>query len=128
MNQFDYVNDINQNKKDIISNSENPELMEKEYSAFFINKALSYYPDTILYSNEMNTHHFLDSKMQFDYFLNSIRIKKRFSKWVKKVDNDHLEVVKEYFSYGNQKAEQALKILTKDQIAKIKLRLEKGGV
>lgn len=128
MNQFDYVNDINQNKKDIISNSENPELMEKEYSAFFINKALSYYPDTILYSNEMNTHHFVDNKMQFDYFLNSIRIKKRFSKWVKKVDNDHLEVVKEYFGYNNVKAEQALRILTKDQIANIKLRLEKGGV
>jgi hypothetical protein len=126
MNPFDYVNSINSGK-DIITGSENEEFAEKEYKPFLTNKAFSYYPDTIAHANAMNLNHFLDNKMQYDYLLNSIRPSKRFAKWVKKQDSNDLEVVKEYYGYGNAKAYQALDILSSEQLETIKEKLEKGG-
>lgn len=120
MNPFDYVNSINFTKKDIMED-------EKSYVPFIVNKALSYFPDTILYSNEMNRRHSLDNKLQYHYFLNTIRPKKRFSKWAKKEDSDNLEIVKRFYDYNNQKAEQALSILTPSQLQIIRKKLSEGG-
>lgn len=120
MNPFDYVNSINFTKKDIMED-------EKSYAPFLINKALSYFPDTILYANEMNSNHHLDNKLQYHYLLNSIRPKKRFSKWAKKQDSDNLEIVKRFYDYNDQKAEQALSILSPSQIETIREKLSEGG-
>lgn len=128
MNPFDFVNAINQSKKDLMTGSENDELAEKGYAPFIVNKSLSYFPDTLLYANEVNMIHHVDNKLQFHYLLNSIRPAKRFSKWVKKEDSDDLEVVKEYYGYSNEKAYQALSILSKDQLNHIKEKLEQGGL
>lgn len=111
-----------------MTGTENDELAEKSYTPFIVNKALSYFPDTILYANEVNRLAHIDNKLQYSYLLNSIRPAKRFSKWAKKEDSDDLEVIKEYYGYSNEKAYQALSILSKDQLNHIKKQLEQGGI
>lgn len=125
-NPFDFINAINQNK-DIIRESDDPDQMVKDYSAFMVNRGLSYYPDTIMYANEMNMLADVDSLLQFDYLLNSIRPRKRFSKWAKRREDSDLEAVREYFCYGYKKAQQALAVLSTQQLEEIKQKLEKGG-
>jgi len=110
-----------------MTGTENDELAESGYVPFLTNRSLSNFPDTILYANEMNMKHHLDSKLQFHYLINSIRPKKRFSKWAKRQDSDDFEAVKEYFKYNNTKTEQAISLLTPDQIIKIKKKLKTGG-
>lgn len=127
MNPFDFANSITYNKKDLMSGTENDELSEKAYAPFLVNKALSYYPDTVLYANEINKFSHLDNKLQYHYLLNSIRPQKRFAKWVKKQDSDDFEAVRLYFGYSHEKASQAMSLLSNDQIAMIKEQLKKGG-
>ena len=127
MNPFDYVNAINTNKQDLIRNSENPTLAEKNYSPFLVNRALSYYVDTILYVNEINRANHIDSIMQNDYYLNSIRISKRFSKWAKPIADSDIEIIKEYYKVNNKRALEISKVLTREQIDHIKTRIIKGG-
>jgi len=124
---FDYINAISHTKKDLIRDSEDPVRAEKDYNSYLINKGLSYFIDTILFANEMNSHHHLDAKLQNDYLINNIRPKKRFAKWVKKLSEDDLELVKLYYGYNDEKARQALSILSDDQLALIKKKQEKGG-
>jgi Bacteriophage clamp loader A subunit len=123
MNPFDFVNAINKSKEDLLKEPES----EKHYPAYMVNKALSYFPDTILYANEINQYHHLDSKLQFHFFLNSIRPAKRFAKWVKKQEDNDINAVMEYYGYNPQKAENALSILSSEQLSIIKQKLEKGG-
>ena len=125
---FDYINSINFNKQDLMTDTENDELAESAYVPFLTNRSLSNFPDTILYANEMNIHNHLDNKLQFHYLINSIRPKKRFSKWAKRQDSDDFEAVKEYFKYNNTKTEQALTLLSPDDIKTIKKRLNTGGI
>lgn len=124
---FDYVNAINFNKQDLMTGTENDELAEAAYVPFLTNRSLSNFPDTILYANEMNMNHHLDNKLQFHYLINTIRPKKRFSKWAKRQDSESFAIVKEYFKYNNTKTEQALAILSPDQIKIIKKKLNTGG-
>lgn len=125
---FDYINAISHTKKDLIRDSEDSARAEKDYNSYLVNKGLSYFIDTILYANEMNSNHHLDAKLQNDYLINIIRPKKRFAKWVKKLSEDDLEVVKLHYSYNNEKARQALSILSADDLAQIKKKQNKGGV
>ena len=120
----DWLNSINQTKQNLIE--ENPEL-KKEYAPFIINKCLSGQIDCVLFANEMNMNHHLDKDMQYLFYLNSLRKRKRFSPWLRKDKITDLECVKRYYGYSNEKASQALKILTKEQINFIKQRLETGG-
>lgn len=124
---FDYINSISHTKKDLIKDSEDPVRAEKDYNAYLVNKGLSYFIDTILFANEMNSHHHLDAKLQNDYLINTIRPKKRFAKWVKKLSEDDLELVKLYYGYNDEKARQALSILSDAQLTLIKKKQEKGG-
>ena len=124
MTPFDFVNAINYKKIDLMKDDEQA---EKDYVPFIVNRTLSYFPDTVMYANEINQRIHLDNKLQFHYFLNSIRTSKRFSKWVKKEGSADLEVVKQYYGYSDEKAEQALSLLSTDQLQIIKKRLDKGG-
>ena len=119
----DYLNSINQNKKNIIVDDDT----EKTYPPFIINKCLSGFLDTVLFANEMNLYPHLDKKIQYDFFINSISPRKRFSPWEKKSSIDYLDAVKEYYGYNTDKALQALRILTKDQLEEIKRLVNKGG-
>ena len=107
-------------------NSDDP-MWEKKYPAFMVNKILSGFSDTIMLCNEMNRNHFLDRDMQFQFLLNSIRAKKRFSPFLRASKLKDIECVKEYYGYNNEKAKSALDILTKEQIKLIKEKLFKGG-
>jgi hypothetical protein len=120
----DWLNSINFTKENLTE--ENPDII-KEYAPFIVNKCLSGQIDTILFANEMNINHHLDKDMQYSFYLNSLRKRKRFSPWLRKDKVTDLECVKQYYGYSNEKASQALKILSKDQIAFIKQRLEIGG-
>jgi hypothetical protein len=126
-NAFDYVTAINFNKQDLMSGTENDELAEAGYVPFLTNRSLSYFPETILYANEMNMQNHLDNKLQFHYLINSIRPKRRYSKWAKRQDSEDFEAVKQYFKYNNTKTEQALQLLSPDQIKTIKKKLTTGG-
>ena len=123
MNPFDFLNAINDTKKQLIVD----ELTEKQYNAFMVNRGLSYFHDTVLLANEMNRYHHLDGKLQFDFLINTIRKKKRFSKWLKADEADMIEVVKEYYGYSNEKARQALTLLSEQQLNELKKRTYKGG-
>jgi hypothetical protein len=84
--------------------------------------------DTLPQANEMNGYHFLSNQVQFQFLINSVRKKKRFGgRWLKQSKLKDLEYVKEYFDYSNEKAREALNILTKEQIEVIKETLNKGG-
>jgi len=120
----DWLNSINQNKKNIMD--EDPSSI-KEYAPYIINRCLSGHIDCLMYANEMNKYSSLDKKLQYDFFINIIRKKKRFSPWLKQEKIKDLEVVKSYYGYSNEKAKQALKILTKEQLDFIKSKLETGG-
>ena len=119
----DWLNSINYTKKDVMVD----EYEEKKYPAFIINKCLAPFPDTLLYVNEPNRLHGLDSRLQYDFLLNSLRKRKRFAKWLKSSKIKDLDVVKEYYGYSNEKAKQALNVLTEEQIKIIKIKLTKGG-
>jgi hypothetical protein len=121
----DYLPAINHTKKNLM-NSDDP-MWEKKYPAFMVNKVLSGFQDTIMLSNEMNRNHFLDRDMQFQFLLNSIRSKKRFTPFLKAGKIKDIECVKEYYGYSNEKAKSALNILTKEQLKLIKESLYKGG-
>jgi len=116
----DWLNSINFTKEDLSEDI-------KEYSPYIINKCLSGQIDSVLFANEMNMNHHLDKDMQYSFYLNSLRKRKRFSPWLRKDKIKDLECVKQYYGYSNEKASQALKILTNEQINFIKKRLDIGG-
>lgn len=123
MNPFDFLNDINYGKQNIMVD----DIVEKQYNAFMVNRGLSYFHDTVLMANEMNLNAHLDNRLQFDFFINIVRKKKRFSKWNKPETVSDVEVVKEYYGYSNEKARQALTLLTIEQIKELRKRVYKGG-
>lgn len=123
MNPFEYVNSITHNKKDIMVD----DLAEKSYNSFMVNRSLSYFHDTVLMANEMNVHHHLENRLKYDFLINIVRKKKRFSKWIKPETESEVEVVKEYYGYSNQKAKSALSLLTSEQINELKKKVYKGG-
>lgn len=125
MNFFDYLNAINSTKVDIMK--ADPQ-SEKDYVPFMVNRGLSYFPDTILYSNEMNKYANIPKNWQFAFYLNGVTKKKRFSKWHKKDQNsDDLSLVMKAYGYSSQKAVQALEILTDDQMQSLRNTYSLGG-
>ena len=123
MSPFQFVNEITFGKKDVMVDPD----MEKKYVPFMVNRSLSYFTDTVHMANEMNRYHHLDKKLQFQFLLNIVRKKKRFSKWVKPETDSNVDVIKEYYGYSNEKAIQILPLLSSDQLNIIKNKVNKGG-
>lgn len=121
---FDFVNAIHYTKEALMVD----EWSEKQYNSFVVNKSLSFGADTVHAANEMNSRPHLDKRLQFDFLINTIRPRKRFNKWLKADKVQDLEVVKQYYHYNTEKAQQALRILSPDQINTIKERLNTGGL
>ena len=94
---------------------------------FVVNRSLSYFQDTVILSNEMNRYSHLDNKLQFQFLLNIIRKRKRFSKWVKPETEVLLDAVKEYYSYSNEKARQVVTLLSPQQQQELIDKVSKGG-
>ena len=123
MNPFEYVNAVNSTKKDIMID----DVAEKAYNPFMVNRSLSYFADTVLAANEMNRYAHTDNRLQFDFLINIIRKRKRFSKWFKPEQISDLDVVKKYYGYSNEKARQVLTLLSTEQINELKNKVAKGG-
>ena len=122
----DYLNSINYSKQSLMGEDEDPG-WEKNYPAYVVNKCMSHHMDTVMFANEMNMNPVLSNRMQYDFFINIVRSRKRFSPWGKKKKIDDLELVKRYYGYSYEKAKQALEILTPQQINFIKDKLNTGG-
>ena len=120
----DWLNSINHTKKNLIDEDLS---IEKEYPPYIVNRCFSGHLDAILFANEMNKYNLLPKKMQYDFFINILRTKKRFSPWIRKDKIKDLDYVKRYYGYSNEKALQVLKILTKQQLNFIKSKFEIGG-
>ena len=123
MSPFDYLNSINYTKKDIMVD----DIAEKQYNPFMVNRGLSYFQDTVLMANEMNQHAHLDNRLQFDFLINIVRKRKRFSKWNKPEVATDLDVIKEYYGYSNEKARMVHNLLTDNQITELRRKVFKGG-
>ena len=121
----EWLNSINQTKVNLID--EDPSL-EKDYPPYIINRCLSGHIDTVLYSNELNRIPNLSKKLQYDFLINIVRKRKRFSPWIKKEKIEDLECVKKYYGYSTEKAKQVLNILSEEQIKFIKQKFETGGM
>jgi len=124
MNPFDYINSITYGKTDIMVD----DIAEKQYNSFIVNRGLSYFPDTVLYANEMNRYHHIDNRLKYSFLINIIRKQKRFSKWIKANESDDLSIIKQYYGYSNQKAKSVLSILTPQHITMLRERMNTGGL
>lgn len=121
MNPFDIIKSISSTKKNILEN-------EKDYNAFMVNRGLSYFPDTVIYANEMNKYHHLDTRLQFDFLINIVRKRNRFSKWNKSIESENINAIKEYYGYSNEKARDVLPLLSNENLKTIRGRIQHGGI
>tara|TARA_Y100001951_G_C11130673_1_gene178057 strand:+ start:31 stop:429 length:399 start_codon:yes stop_codon:yes gene_type:complete len=120
MNPFALISSISNTKLDILEN-------EKDYNAFMVNRGLSYFPDTVIYANEMNKFHHLDSRLQYQFLINIIRKRNRFSKWNKSDESEDINAIKEYYGYSNEKARDVLPLLSNKNLNTIKRKINHGG-
>ncbi len=116
----DWLNSINYNKDDLSEDI-------KSYPPYIINRCLSGHMDCIMFANEMNMYSHLDKDMQYSFYLNSLRKRKRFSPWIKKEKIEDIDSVKQYYGYSNEKAKQALRLLSESELNYIKSKLDIGG-
>ena len=121
MNPFELIKSISSTKKDILEN-------EKDYNAFMVNRGLSYFPDTVIYANEMNRFHHLDSRLQYHFLINTIRKRNRFSKWNKSIESENINAIKQYYGYSNEKARDVLPLLSNENLKTIRGRIQHGGI
>ena len=121
MNPFELIKSISNTKKDILEN-------EKDYNAFMVNRGLSYFPDTVIYANEMNKFHHLDSRLQYHFLINTIRKRNRFSKWNKSIESENINAIKQYYGYSNEKARDVLPLLSNDKLKTLRGRIQHGGI
>lgn len=124
LSPFDFLKSINDTKENLIRQDNDN---TKYYNSFVINRSLSYFPDTIYFANEMNKFHQIDVDLQYNFLLNIIRKRKRFSKWDKSEDINNLNIIKSYFGYNDEKARQVVALLTEDQITTISKKVSLGG-
>lgn len=122
-NPFDFVKSVSSTKKDIMVD----EIEEKSYAPYLTNKALSYHQDAILLTNEMNLKHGTDNRLQYLFFLNTLRKRQRFSKWEKPYISKKLDVVKEYYQISTREAQEYVNLLSDKQLRELKNRMNIGG-
>ena len=123
MNPFEYLKAINITKKDVMVD----DIAENNYNSFIVNRSLSYFPDTVLFANEMNINNHIDARLQFDFFINIIKKRKRFSKWTKANEIENLAVIKEYYGYSDEKAKSIYNLFSNEELLTLKNRIYKGG-
>ena len=99
----------------------------KSYPPYIVNRCLSGHIDAILIANEVNKYPLLDKRLQYDFLLNSLRKRKRFTPWLKKEQIEDLDLVKKHYGYSNEKANIAVTLLTKTQLEYIRNKHDMGG-
>ena len=121
MSPFEIIKAISSTKENILEN-------EKDYNGFMVNRGLSYFPDTVIYANEMNKYHHLDTRLQFDFLINIVRKRNRFSKWNKSIESDNISAIKKFYGYSNEKARDVLPLLSNENLKYIRGRIQYGGI
>jgi hypothetical protein len=121
---FQYINDLSNDKQYLM----NKGLFEKEYNAHQTNRFFSYFSDTVMLSNMMNMSYQLPNNLQHDFYYHEVRKRKRWTKWFKSEKSQDIELIKEYYKYNDQKAREALSILSENQLDDIRKKLNKGGL
>lgn len=121
----DYLNAINVNKEPLLDESET--YTKQSYPPFVVTRCLSYFPDTLFAANEVNIRPHMDSKMHFDFLRGAVRPRKRFSKWLKREEDERVKALVEYYGFSSRKAREALTVLTEEQISEIVAATSKGG-
>ena len=135
---FDIVNNINEGSKaknilkdvkaDKSQSLPDPDSPEKAYVPFMVNRSFSFFQDSILFANEMNIHSHLPAKMQYDFYRNALRPRKRFSKWFKALpDSDDINIIKEHYGYSSEKAREVLDLFSKEDLVSLHQHRSKGG-
>jgi hypothetical protein len=128
MKPFDFINDASYTKKNLMKGTDNDELAEKAYNPWLTNLAFSQHADTILHANLMNMYHHLDNRSQYIFYINSLRAKKRFAKWPKKVDNEDLDMICEVYGCNPNVGKDYLTLLTREQLDSMKEQQKTGGI
>jgi hypothetical protein len=124
LSPFDFLISINLTKQNLIVD----EMSEKSYDAFMVNRGLSYFNDTIMYANQMNGFPHIEKKIQYEFYLSAIPKRKRFSKWSKKEKtSDTSRQVMQYYKYSEERALEAMSLLSNEQITIIEEKMYKGG-
>ena len=123
----DFLKSLNQKKTPMKNLDEDLQSTVKSYTPFIINRCMSYFPDTIIQSNNMNFNSGVSKEMHYDYFLYSVRKRNRFSPWLKKENIQDLDVVKEYFGYSDRKTREIFDLLSEEDIEMIKKETYRGG-
>ena len=121
MSPFEIIKAISSTKENILEN-------EKDYNGFMVNRGLSYFPDTVIYANEMNKYHHLDSRLQFDFLINIVRKRNRFSKWNKSIESENINAIKKFYGYSNEKARDVLPLLSDENLKILRGRIQHGGI
>ena len=121
MSPFEIIKAISSTKENILEN-------EKDYNGFMVNRGLSYFPDTVIYANEMNKYHHLDTRLQFDFLINIVRKRNRFSKWNKSIESENISAIKKFYGYSNEKARDVLPLLSNENLKTIRGRIQHGGI
>lgn len=116
----DWLNSVNFTKEDLSEDM-------KSYPPYIVNRCLSGHLDCVMFANEMNMYAHLDKDMQYSFYLNSLRKRKRFSPWIKKEKIEDIDSVKQYYGYSNEKAKAALRLLSESELNYIKSKLDIGG-
>ena len=121
MSPFEIIKAISSTKENILEN-------EKDYNGFMVNRGLSYFPDTVIYANEMNKYHHLDTRLQFDFLINIVRKRNRFSKWNKSIESENISAIKKFYGYSNEKARDVLPLLSDENLKTIRGKIQHGGI
>jgi hypothetical protein len=119
----DYLKTINYTKENIMSVDP---LTETKYPPFIVNKSLSYFTDTVLHANEMNRYAHLDNRLQYEYYLNAVRKRKRFSRWDKNNKSEKFDLIKEYYGYSDRKVNDVMDLISDEELGEIKQLLDTG--
>ena len=125
---FDFMNAVSFSKEDLIRNSENPDMTEKEYTPYMVNRGFANFEDTILHANEMNMRHHMFHGAQFDYYRGALRKRKRFSKWPKADKSTDLDAIQEVYKCNRTVAKLYLKAMTPDDVKSVRDKLVTGGI
>ena len=125
---FDFMNAVSFSKEDLIHNHDNPDLIEKQYTPYVVNRGFTNFEDTILHANEMNMRHHLFHDAQFQYYRGALRKRKRFSKWPKVKKSDDLDAIQHVYQCNRTVAKLYLKALSPNDLKQIHNKMVTGGV
>ena len=117
-NVFEFVNSINEKR--------NPEVIdenEKDYIPFIINRAFSFFQDSVFFANEMNRYAgVMENRNQFDFYFHALPKRRRFSKWIKKQSTasteEEIQLVINKYSCSRKKAKDVLNVFANNQTEK----------